>query len=132
MHFSDQVNVSVWTLLTICFDRYQAIIHPFKSKQSKTGARWPERMFSLEKTTFQDRFFRLQQNSFSKLCPWEIDLEIGTFSKLVRYNSAVFIMITHSQNILNISGENKISCSVLICFEGGLFSLWYCLPSFSF
>ena len=36
---SVQVNVSVWTLVAICMDRYQAIIHPLAKKQSKKTAR---------------------------------------------------------------------------------------------
>ena len=34
-----QVNVSVWTLVAICIDRYQAIIRPLAKKQSKRTAR---------------------------------------------------------------------------------------------
>ena len=33
------VNVSVWTLVAICIDRYQAIIKPLAKKQSKKTAR---------------------------------------------------------------------------------------------
>lgn len=36
---SMQVNVSVWTLVAICIDRYQAIIKPLAKKQSKKTAR---------------------------------------------------------------------------------------------
>ena len=36
---SNQVNVSVWTLVAICIDRYQAIIKPLAKKQSKKTAR---------------------------------------------------------------------------------------------
>ena len=33
------MNVSVWTLVAICIDRYQAIIKPLATKQSKRTAR---------------------------------------------------------------------------------------------
>jgi hypothetical protein len=34
-----QVNVSTWTLVAICLDRYNAIIHPLATRQSKSRAR---------------------------------------------------------------------------------------------
>ena len=99
MHFSDQVNVSVWTLLTICFDRYQAIIHPFKSKQSKTGARWSEDVFPIKddisRSSFQIRTAFLNYFLGRLIQNFELFQNF-----VVRYNMAIFLMVKHLLNIL--------------------------------
>jgi len=47
IYYMFQVNVSTWTLVAICLDRYNAIIHPLATRQSKSRARSVQGRISL-------------------------------------------------------------------------------------